>query len=171
VSALSKGLIVGAAQILLLAGVGAKFLYDRATYPRLWVETAPYDPYLPVRGRYVSIALVVPAARVENADAAGTSPGMFSARLEVRDDQLVAVEDPEGKHFVTIGRCPDRSCLQLATPVAYFIPEHGPDPSRRPEGETLWVEVTLPPTGAPRPLRLGTRRAGDAKVTPLGAAS
>jgi hypothetical protein len=75
VSTLSKGLIVGAAQILLLAGVGAKFLYDRATYPRLWVESAPYDPYLPVRGRYVSIALVVPAARVENATGRGPVPG------------------------------------------------------------------------------------------------
>ena len=37
---LAKGLIVGAAQMLLLAGIGAKFLWDRANYPRLWVETA-----------------------------------------------------------------------------------------------------------------------------------
>jgi hypothetical protein len=167
-SAFTKGLIVGAAQLLLLASVGGKFLYDRANYPRLWVETAPYDPYLPIRGRYVSIALVVPAARAENAKAPENGPAMFNARLEVRGDRLFAVEDPEGRHLVTSGRCPDRSCWQLATPVAYFIPEHGTDPSRRPEGETLWVEVTLPPTGAPRPLRLGIKRAGDATVTPLG---
>ena len=32
---LSRGLLVGAAQVLLVAGVGAKFLYDRASYPRL----------------------------------------------------------------------------------------------------------------------------------------
>jgi hypothetical protein len=167
-TAFTKGLIVGAVQLLLLASVGGKFVYDRANYPRLWVETAPYDPYLPIRGRYVSIALVVPAARAESAEAPENGPAMFTARLEVRGDRLFAVEDPEGRHLVTSGRCPDRSCWQLATPVAYFIPEHGTDPSRRPEGETLWVEVTLPPTGAPRPLRLGIKRAGDATVTPLG---
>jgi hypothetical protein len=166
-SALNKGLIVGAVQLLLLASVGGKFLYDRVNYPRLWVETAPYDPYLPIRGRYVSIALVVPAARVERAEAPKNDVAMFNARLEVRGDRLFAVEDPEGRHLVTGGRCADRNCWRLATPVAYFISEHGPDPSRRPEGETLWVEVTLPPTGAPRPLRLGVKRAGDATVTPL----
>jgi hypothetical protein len=167
-SPLNKGLMVGAVQLLLLASVGGKFLYDRANYPRLWVETAPYDPYLPIRGRYVSIALVVPAARVERAEAPKDGAAMFNARLEVRGDRLFAVEDPEGRHWVTSGRCADRNCWQLATPVAYFSPEHGADPSRRPEGETLWVEVTLPPTGAPRPLRLGVQRAGDTAVTPLG---
>ena len=36
---LVKGLAVGAIQVLLVAGIGAKFLYDRSHYPRLWVET------------------------------------------------------------------------------------------------------------------------------------
>jgi hypothetical protein len=30
------------------------------------------------------------------------------------------------------------------------------------------VEVTLPKSGAPRPLRLGVKREGAAAVTPLG---
>src|SRR5438477_6275149 len=33
--------------------------------------------------------------------------------------------------------------------VAYFIPEHVADPSRRAPGEELWVEVTLPHSGTP----------------------
>jgi hypothetical protein len=53
----------------------------------------------------------------------------------------------------------------LDQPLAYFIPEHVPDPSRRAEGEELWVEVTLPRRGAPRPIRLGVKKGGV--LTPL----
>ena len=154
----AKGLIVGVAQLLLVSSVGAKFLYDRANYPHLWVEAAPYDPYLPIRGRYVSIALLVDAEREESSVDSGSGPAMFLARLETRDSRLVAIEDNDGRHWVTSRDCGERKCWQLATPLAYFIPEHGVDPSRRPAGETLWVEVTLPPTGAPRPLRLGVKQ-------------
>jgi hypothetical protein len=35
-----------------------KLLYDRATCPRVWVRTAPYDPSLPIRGRYLALQLV-----------------------------------------------------------------------------------------------------------------
>lgn len=50
--------------------------------------------------------------------------------------------------------------------VPFFIPEHVPDPSVRPTGETLWAEVTLPRRGPPRPIRLGVKR-GDNPVEPL----
>jgi len=53
----------------------------------------------------------------------------------------------------------------LSEPVAYFLPEHAVDPSRRPQGEELWVEVTVPKKGPPRPIRLAVKR-GD-KFTPL----
>ena len=43
-------------------------------------------------------------------------------------------------------------------PVAYFIPEHALDPSRPQPGASLWAEVTLPPMGAPRPIRLEMRK-------------
>ena len=156
---LVKGLLVGAAQVLLVSSVGAKFLYDRANYPRIWVETAPYDPYLPIRGRYVSIALRVDAARAVPAANTRTGPALFRARLEARNGRLFAVEDEEGGgHWVRNAMCDDEPCWRLAMPVAYFIPEHGVDPAQRPPGDTLWVEVTLPPTGAPRPIRLGVKK-------------
>lgn len=155
---LAKGLVVGAAQVLLVAGVGAKFLYDRGSYPRLWVEKAPYDPDMPIRGRYVNIALLVDADRAAPGDG-DRAPNMFLARLEARDHALVAVQDDDnGRHWVRSGRCGERNCWQLAAPLAYFIPEHGVDPSRQPEGTALWAEVTLPPSGAPRPVRLGVRK-------------
>ena len=49
--------------------------------------------------------------------------------------------------------------------IAFFIPEHAPDPSRRPPGEELWAEVTLPKKGPPRPIRLGVMKNGV--LTPL----
>jgi hypothetical protein len=152
----AKGLAVGAAQVLLVAGIGAKFLQERGSYPRLWVETAPYDPDMPIRGRYVNIALLVEADR--EAPGADGAPNMFMARLEARGGRLFAVQDDEnGKHWVRSARCGDESCWQLSAPLAYFIPEHAIDPSRPREGATLWAEVTLPPTGAPRPIRLEVR--------------
>jgi len=164
-NALTKGLIVAAAQVALAASVGAKFLFDRANYPRVWVETAPYDPDLPIRGRYVSVALLVDARRAAGPEADTKDAEFFMSRLEVQGDRLVAVEDEAGKQWVTQRNCGDAKCWQLGDPLAYFIPEHGADPSRRPAGETLWVEVTVPPTGAPRPLRLGVKK--DGTLTPL----
>ena len=159
---LAKGLLVGAVQVLLVAGIGAKFLYDRSHYPRLWVETAPYDPVMPIRGRYVSIALLVDAERAEASLHVDRAPNMFMARLEARGDRLVALQDDdEGRHWIRSARCGERGCWQLAEPIAYFIPEHAADPSRPVADATLWAEVTLPPTGAPRPIRLGLRN-GDA---------
>lgn len=158
---LAKGLAVGAIQVLLVAGIGAKFLFDRSHYPRLWVETAPYDPVMPIRGRYVNIALLVDAERPPPDSARDHAPNMFMARLEARGDRLVAVQDDDnGRHWIRSARCGERSCWQLAEPLAYFIPEHAIDPSRPQAGAALWAEVTLPPTGAPRPVRLGLRR-GD----------
>jgi hypothetical protein len=157
---LMRGLLVGAVQALLVAGIGGKFLFERASYPRLWVETAPYDPDMPIRGRYVNIALLVEADRAAPADDANRTPDMFMARLEARGDRLVAVQDDDGKHWVRSARCGDETCWQLAAPLAYFIPEHAIDPSRPRDGAALWAEVTLPPTGAPRPIRLEVREGG-----------
>lgn len=49
--------------------------------------------------------------------------------------------------------------------VAFFIPANAPDPSMHPGGEELWVEVSVPRTGSPRPIRLGIKR--DAGIEPL----
>ncbi len=156
---LAKGLVVGAAQLLLVASVGAKFLYDRGHYPRLWVETAPFDPSMPIRGRYVNIALLVDAEREESPVDSDKAPNMVLARLEVRGDRLVAVQDDEeGRHWISSRRCGERECWQLSQALAYFIPEHAVDPSSQPGGASLWAEVTLPPTGAPRPIRLGVKK-------------
>ena len=54
---LGKGLMVAAIQCALALTLAGKLHYDRATRPRVWVKTAPYDPSLPLRGRYLALRL------------------------------------------------------------------------------------------------------------------
>jgi hypothetical protein len=49
--------------------------------------------------------------------------------------------------------------------LAFYLPERGPDPGRRPRGEELWAEVTVVPHGPLRPIRLGVKRHG--RMVPL----
>jgi hypothetical protein len=151
---MKRGLLVGAIQLALLLSIGGKLLYDRATLPRGWVKTAPYDPNLPIRGRYVRL-------RVEPEFPTGIGVS-GRVRLEVRDGRVVAHPSDDATdvpaHVMGV--------TTLAAPVAFFIPEHVPDPSIRPAGERLWVEVTVPRRGPPRPIRLGVQR-GDGPIEPL----
>jgi hypothetical protein len=48
----------------------------------------------------------------------------------------------------------------LLEPLAFFLPQAAADPSQGPGQAPLWVEVTLPQRGAPRPIRLGRQRKG-----------
>jgi hypothetical protein len=160
---LTKGLVVAAVQMLLVGSIGAKFVIDRSAYPRVWVATAPIDPDLPIRGRYVRLGVLV-EAQPRDAGTTG-APNLFNGRLEVRNDKLVAIETDDGAHFVSSVPCGNTTCWRLSEPLAYFIPESIEDPSRRPAGEELWVEVTVPPKGAPRPIQLGVKK--DGKLAPL----
>jgi hypothetical protein len=151
---LTKGLILCAVQTAMVLSIGGKMLLDRATLPRIWVRTMPYDPNEPIRGRYVSLTI--------NAEARGFSQGSVydQAKYSVEDGKLVARPasmDGTGT-TVTNGVSPVR--------IAYFIPEHVPDPSRRDADEELWAEVTVPRAGPPRPIQLGVKKNGV--ITPLG---
>ena len=65
-----------------------------------------------------------------------------------------------------VGPVPGATEQQAREPMAFFIPEHVPDPSRRPPGEELWVEVTVPKKGPLRPIRLGVKKGGG-EIAPL----
>ncbi len=164
---LYKGLALGMIHLALVASLGAKMLYDRATRPRVWVRTGPVDPNLPIRGRYLALRLEVPTRGV-TAPAGRFGWSRVSLRLE--NGQLVAV--PAGPHalgneaFAARLRNVDGiQVVDIREPVAFFIPEHTVDPSRRPQGEEFWVEVTVPKKGPPRPIRLGVKK--DGILTPL----
>jgi hypothetical protein len=169
---LIKGLVIAALQVGLVASVGAKLLYDRAIRPRVWALAAPYDPNLPIRGRYVSLQLVVEPRGVRDAKPGSISQPLQSINLRVEGDRLVAEAnepqpdyDPSDLHLRFIERRGEKLAV-LVEPVAFFITEHIPDPSRRQEGEELWVEVTIPKKGPPRPIRLGVKK-GDGPIIPL----
>jgi hypothetical protein len=115
VTRLQKGLLLALLQLAIVLGVAGKYYSDRSRLPRVWVRAMPFDPNLPIRGRYVRLRLT--------------------------------------------------GSVEVTGAVAFFIPEHVPDPSRRPPGEELWVEVSVPAQGPPRPIRLGVKK--DGVLTPL----
>jgi hypothetical protein len=162
-----RGLIIAVAHLALVSSLALKYANDRRTLPRVWVRTAPYDPDLPIRGRYVRIQIETEVDPAVMPDAHGVSNGFQSepARLAVDNDQLWVRPDPKGDRMWIAGSVTDRPGYRLGEPLAYFIPEHVDDPSRRPEGEELWVEVSVPRHGPPRPIRLGVKRGGE--LTPL----
>jgi hypothetical protein len=149
---------------MLVASVGAKFLMDRVQYPRVWIATVPFDPNLPIRGRYVRLSAVVHVDSSATGRFNGTVSGVH---LTVRDGELIAVPDVKGHQSIRQATCGGTPCWVLTEPLAYFIPEHAADPSRRPAGEELWVEASVPPNGPPRPIRLGTESDGKISVIKL----
>jgi hypothetical protein len=145
---LIKGLVLAAVHVGLVASLGAKLLYDRAIRPRVWTLAAPYDPNLPIRGRYVSLQLVVEPRGVRETKPGSVSQPPQSINLRVEGNRLVAEAnapqpdyDPSDLHLRFIERRGEKLAV-LVEPVAFFITEHIPDPTRRQEGEELWVEVT-----------------------------
>jgi hypothetical protein len=160
---LQRGLLLAAIQVALVGAVAGKLYYDRATLPRVWVESTGVDPNLPIRGRYVALNLLFPAAaesvRMPATDNA--TPG----RLEVREGQAVAVLRPDwsgpkrrDEQLFASRPTPGGLRWMAVQPVALFLPEHAADPTRGNQPDELWVEVTVPPRGAARPIRVESRR-------------
>jgi hypothetical protein len=173
----ARGLVLAAVQLAIVLSLGGKLLWDRAHLPRVWVRATPFDPDLPLRGRYVQLRALIDAADIEGTppDAPSVTGSAFpegAIRLEVRGDRLVAVVLPKAGSLPHPGlflqkiRGGSEATYGLNREIAYFLPEHAQDPSRRPAGEQLWVEATIPPSGPPRPIRLGVKVGGGA-IVPL----
>src|SRR5580704_10989670 len=109
----SKGLILAAAHVAMVLSLGGKLLVDRASMPRVWVRALPYDPNLPIRGRYVNLNIAAEARGFPSGAVYGT------ARLAVEDGILVARPDENGGNMVnTFG---NGATANLNTPIAFFI--------------------------------------------------
>jgi hypothetical protein len=169
-----KGIILAVVQLALVASLAAKYTIDRARFPRVWAQTVAYDPDLPIRGRYLSVRLRVDADRVYGGSelpkgVQGNFWGeMREVSLQAANGHLVAIPAPQPTGL-RVTRWRTRNNVDvvavLSEPVSYFLPEHAIDPSRRKPGEELWVEVTVPAKGPPRPIRLAVKQ-GDT-FTPL----
>ncbi len=172
-SASRKGIILAVLQLALVASLGAKYAIDRARFPRIWAQTVAYDPDLPIRGRYLSVRLRVDADRVYGGlELPKGSQGNFWGEMRdiyfyAENGHLVAspAPTPTRLHVTRWRTRTGDVAAVLSEPVDFFLPEHAGDPSRRQPGEELWVEVTVPVKGPPRPIRLAVKK-GDT-FTPL----
>jgi hypothetical protein len=167
-------------QLAIVSTVAAKYLYQRWTCPRVWARTVAFDPELPMRGRYLSLQLVVdgcqstlPSAKSAafprdiNGLAVQGSFGVraseiFHAELKVENNRLMAVyirDDQNGMLGQAVSVGPGAGCdaMRLETPVDFYISEHAADPTRLKPGQELWIEVTVPPKGLPRPIQLALK--------------
>jgi hypothetical protein len=151
-----RGIAITVLHCFLVLTVAGKYAWDRDRLPRAWANATPIDPNLPIRGRYVTLQL-----RVEPVDA---STSWSTARLTAEGGRLVAHPVEAGGQIVW-RRSPE--LWVLSEPVAFFLPEHAADPSRVAPGEELWVEVSVPANGPPRPLRLGIKKDGVLKPLDL----
>jgi hypothetical protein len=151
-------MLLAAIHVAIVGSLGLKLLVDRARLPRAWARTEPYDPSTPLRGRYVRLALDVPLAIPPAERAEYIEPGVRLRSVDGRIAGELAEEVTSPR--VRLRRENGVWSSRLAEPVAFFIPEHVPDPSLRPPGEELWAEVTIPGSGPPRPIRLGVMRGG-----------
>ena len=174
-----------AIQLALVSSIAAKYLYQRSTCPRVWTRTVAYDPQLVMRGRYLSVQLIVDGCQStlpsalhaifpRNAD--GTtrpngfvvtreSPVRFRANLKVEGNKLVAIRIPEAdlrSTGVNVSALPGSACdaLRIDEPVDFYIAEHAVDPTPVKQGQELWIEVTVPPKGPPRPIQMALKQDG-----------
>jgi hypothetical protein len=158
-------------QLLLVLSVAGKYLYERKTRPRIWARATQYDPNQPLRGRYLALQLLVDACALPRDQnhyqkgykifTDGEEPGSWkwNVSLAVEDGHLVPTLQDHPKTPIDIQELmlrTDRPCnrVPIRSEVEFFIPDTAKGPFPLKPGQELWVEVTMPPTGPPRPIQL-----------------
>ena len=80
-------------------------------------------------------------------------------------NKLLAIRIPEAdlrSTGVMVEALPGSSCdaLHVVAPVDFYIADHATDPTPLKQGQELWIEVTIPPQGPPRPIQLALKQDG-----------
>jgi hypothetical protein len=159
-----------AIQLVIVSLIAAKYLYQRATCPHVWTRTAAFEPDLFMRGRYLSLRLTVDGCQAALKDEDhppewNKQVVRFPATLAVRNNALVAFRGPDSwirpDSLVVFQRSgmPCQSML-LEQPINFYIAEHAESPVPVKQGDELWIEVTIPPKGPPRPTQLALKHQG-----------
>ena len=180
---LSKtSLVLLAVQLVLVSSIAAKYLYQRHACPRVWTRVPLALGSQPMRGRYLSLPLTVngcrstlPSAKQaifpRNLDGTTRPDGFtvtpvqwvhFPASLKVQNNQLLAIrlQNPRGpSDGVLVEADPGSPCdqMRLALPASFYIAPGVALPTPLQPNQELWVEVTVPPQGPPRPLQLALK--------------
>jgi hypothetical protein len=171
----NRGIVLLVVQLVLVLSIAGKYVYERKVCPRVWVRTVQFDPSLPFRGRYLALQLTVDACALPHDARNILGPGSTNAwrwrvETEAKEGRLVAVpldDDvrPELTQELThLGNHPCDRAL-LSQPADYFIGDQAKSPFPLKPNEELWVEVTVPPSGPPRPIQLAI--SSDAGFKPL----
>jgi hypothetical protein len=170
-------------QLAIVSSVAAKYLYQRWTCPHVWARTAAIGQDLPMRGRYLGLRLTVdgcqstlPSAKAARfpRDINGSAirgPYMlralaiFHADLKVENNRLLAIalqDDQNGTLGQEVSVWPGAACdaMRLDAPVDFYLAEHAESPLPLKPGQELWIEVTVPPKGPPRPTQLALKDNG-----------
>ena len=170
-------------QLAIISSIAAKYVYQRWSCPRVWTRTVAYDPQLPMRGRYLSLQLTVdgcqstlPSAKAASfpRDINGAAirgmymmraSAIFHADLKVENNRLLAIriqDDQNGTLGQEVSVWPGAACdaMRLDAPVDFYIAEHAQSPLPLKTGQELWIEVTVPPKGPPRPMQLALKDGG-----------
>jgi hypothetical protein len=170
-------------QLAIISSIAAKYVYQRWSCPRVWTRTVAYDPQLPMRGRYLSLQLTVdgcqstlPSAKAASfpRDINGAAirgmymmraSAIFHADLKVENNRLLAIriqDDQNGTLGQEVSVWPGAACdaMRLDAPVDFYIAEHAQSPLPLKAGQELWIEVTVPPKGPPRPMQLALKDGG-----------
>jgi hypothetical protein len=173
-------------QLVIVSSIAAKYLYQRARCPRVWTRASAYDPSLIMRGRYLSLQLQVDGCRstlpsAKQATFPRNVEGLpqgdrfaiddpqpwveFRAALKVQQNRLVVLRIPDtaesaSGEWVTAPTRAQCDQMHLTKPVDFYIPEHAVDPTGLKPGQELWIEVTVPPKGPPRPIQLALKDNG-----------
>ena len=171
-------------QLAIVSSIAAKYLFERWRCPRVWTRASAFDPNLPMRGRYLSLQLTVdgcqstlPSAKrgIFPRDYSGAlkpgpfvlggQPVDFRARLKVQNNRLIALRI-EGQEDLTMGEevsaASGTPCdqMRLESPVDFYIAEQAQSPLPLKPGQELWIEVTVPHKGPPRPIQLALKDNG-----------
>jgi hypothetical protein len=181
-------LLLLAIQLALVCSVAAKYLMERSTCPKVWTRAVAYDPEMVMRGRYLSIQVYVNACtvtlppvasyaairphEVELFDNHGVAFPYLNARIGARDGKLVALglvreeEASSNDQSIAIRNGSPCDAAYLQQPVDVYLSETAKSPFPLDSSKELWVELSIPPSGPPRPIQLALKFA-DGQWKPL----
>lgn len=182
-TARTKSMLLIAVQLLLVLSLAASYVYERRVYPRVWVRSTQMAGTLPLRGRYVGMQLLVdvcglPRSAVPGAPGftPGFQPGVpgawqWTVKAMARDGRLVVEQAPERTRpgetrqvWLQQGQPCERA--RLLDDESFFVGDRAKLPLTLKKTEELWVEVTVPPSGPPRPVQLAVSGADGFHVLP-----
>lgn len=158
-------------QSAIALSVAGSYAVDRITKPRVWVRAQQFDPSTPLRGRYLALQLTVDGCSLltsgvppsDSFDARMGMPrtrriGLWPVTLSAEGGHLVvhaaANPSPDSSQSVSLWDSGDCHHAQLVRSVDFFLPEHAASPVPQSRDAALWVEVTVPSSGPPRPIQL-----------------